>query len=106
MEDLTERQTGTTDGPVFYGTVPPREGTSETDVRSIAEKLAARLEDSGVDAILVYDVQDEEGRNDEPLANCLLSGHCGPDASGIRPALPGERGGAGPRRAHLCSLRP
>jgi 5,10-methylenetetrahydrofolate reductase len=66
MEDLTERQTGTTDVPVFYGTVPPREGTPEADVRSIAEKLAARLDDSGVDAILVYDVQDEDGRNDEP----------------------------------------
>ena len=66
MTDPTERQTGTTDVPVFYGTVPPREGTPEAEARSVAEKLAARLEDSGVDAILVYDVQDEEGRNGEP----------------------------------------
>jgi 5,10-methylenetetrahydrofolate reductase len=66
MEDLTERRTGTTGVPVFYGTVPPREGTPKADVRSVAEGVAARLEDSDVDAILVYDVQDEEGRNDEP----------------------------------------
>jgi 5,10-methylenetetrahydrofolate reductase len=66
MKDLTERQAGTTDVPVFYGTVPPREGTPEADARSTAEKLAARLQDTDVDAILVYDVQDEEGRNGEP----------------------------------------
>ena len=66
MKDSAERQAGEKDLPMFYGTVPPREGTSKTDMRSVAEKLAARLEDSGVDAILVYDVQDEEGRNGEP----------------------------------------
>ncbi len=64
--DLTERLAG--DGRVasFYGTVPPRSETSGAEARAVAEKLAARLDGADADALLVYDVQDEEGRNGKP----------------------------------------
>lgn len=64
--DITERLAG--DGSVasFYGTVPPRRETPDAEARVVAEKLAARLEGSDADALLVYDVQDEDGRNGKP----------------------------------------
>jgi 5,10-methylenetetrahydrofolate reductase len=64
--NLTEQLTG--DGSVasFYGTVPPREGTSDSEMRAIAGKLSSRLEDFSTSALLVYDVQNEDGRNGKP----------------------------------------
>ncbi len=64
--NLTEQLTG--DGSVasFYGTVPPREGKSDSEMRAIAGKLSSRLEDFSTSALLVYDVQNEDGRNGKP----------------------------------------
>lgn len=47
---------------LLYGTTPPRPGTSDDAMQTIAEKLAARLRDVQVDGIVVYDIQDETGR--------------------------------------------
>ncbi len=50
-------------GVVFlYGTTPPRVGTANDAVQSVAEKLAARLREVAVDGVVVYDIQDESGR--------------------------------------------
>jgi len=49
---------------LLYGTTPPRLGTPAADVAAAADKLAARLRPLPVDAIVVYDIQDETGRTD------------------------------------------
>ena len=46
----------------LYGTTPPRAGTPPEQVRAAAEKLAARLSGLPLDALVVYDIQDETGR--------------------------------------------
>src|SRR5262245_46242731 len=47
---------------LLYGTTPPREGTPPEQVASAADKLAARLSGLPLDAVVVYDIQDETGR--------------------------------------------
>jgi len=49
-------------GLYLYGTTPPRQGASSERIFAIAEKLRARLSNLAVDAINVYDIQDEAGR--------------------------------------------
>ncbi len=49
-------------GLYLYGTTPPRQGSSPEKIYAIAEKLTARLSNLDLDAINVYDIQDEEGR--------------------------------------------
>ncbi|MDJ0533037.1 MAG: hypothetical protein QNJ70_11170 [Xenococcaceae cyanobacterium MO_207.B15] len=51
-------------GLYLYGTTPPRQGTSTAKLYAIAEKLTARLSSLKLDAINVYDIQDEEGRTE------------------------------------------
>jgi hypothetical protein len=50
----------------LYGTTPPRAGTPPEQVAAAAEKLAARLAGLPLDALVVYDIQDETGRTDRP----------------------------------------
>ncbi len=49
-------------GLYLYGTTPPRQGSSQEKLYAIAEKLTARLSNLKLDAINVYDIQDEVGR--------------------------------------------
>ena len=51
-------------GLYLYGTTPPRQGLSSEKIYEIAEKLTARLANLNLDAINVYDIQDEEGRTE------------------------------------------
>lgn len=51
---------------LFYGTTPPRLGTAPDDVAAAAGKLAARLAGLPLDALVVYDIQDETGRTGVP----------------------------------------
>jgi 5,10-methylenetetrahydrofolate reductase len=51
---------------LLYGTTPPRLGTPEEQVSAAAEKLAARLAPLPLDALVVYDIQDEAGRTAQP----------------------------------------
>ena len=50
----------------LYGTTPPRAGTPPEQVAATAEKLAARLAGLPLDAVVVYDIQDETGRTELP----------------------------------------
>ena len=50
-------------GLYLYGTTPPRENTSSQSVYEIAEKLAERLSNLELDAINIYDIQEEAARN-------------------------------------------
>ena len=51
-----------TKGLYLYGTTPPRQGSSPEKIQAIANKLTARLSKLDLDAINVYDIQDEPGR--------------------------------------------
>ncbi|BCM89613.1 hypothetical protein IAD21_01460 [Abditibacteriota bacterium] len=51
---------------MLYGTTPPRQGTSPNDIQLAAEKLVARTKTLDLDGLIVYDVQDESERTDEP----------------------------------------
>jgi len=50
----------------LYGTTPPRAGTPPEQVEAAAAKLAARLAGLPLDAVVVYDIQDETGRTEQP----------------------------------------
>ncbi|HVS27202.1 MAG TPA: hypothetical protein VHE58_07900 [Burkholderiales bacterium] len=51
---------------LLYGTTPPRAGSTEDAVQAAAGKLAARLATLPIDAVVVYDIQDESGRKESP----------------------------------------
>ena len=53
-----------TRGIYLFSTTPPRQGASKEKIRAIANKLTARLSNLDLDAINVYDIQDEPGRTD------------------------------------------
>lgn len=50
----------------LYGTTPPRAGTPPEQVRAAVDKLAGRLSGLPIDALVVYDIQDETGRTGVP----------------------------------------
>lgn len=50
----------------LYGTTPPREGTPPERVVTTARKLADRVNGLGLDGLVIYDVQDEQERTDQP----------------------------------------
>lgn len=52
-------------GLCLYGTVPPRKCTPIERVRSFAKTLVEDVEKLGVDALVIYDVQDEPSRSGE-----------------------------------------
>ncbi|RFS26716.1 hypothetical protein DVR12_02705 [Chitinophaga silvatica] len=62
-------------GILTYGITPPKEGTDLEKITQIAEKTVARLLPLDIDALIVYDVQDESARTSEerpfPFLNAL-----------------------------------
>lgn len=52
-------------GVMLYGITPPKTGTSPERVTEIAQKTIERLTGLDVDALVVYDVQDESARTSE-----------------------------------------
>lgn len=52
-------------GILLYGITPPKSETSPEKVREIAQKTIARLSSIDIDALIVYDVQDESARTSE-----------------------------------------
>lgn len=53
-------------GVYFIGTTPPRAGTKDDKMAEIAEKLLGRLSSLEYDGVIVYDIQDESSRIDQP----------------------------------------
>lgn len=49
-------------GILTYGITPPKDGTTPEKVQEIAEKTMARIIPLDIDALVVYDVQDESAR--------------------------------------------
>jgi 5,10-methylenetetrahydrofolate reductase len=64
--DFGEKLIASRDFIYLYGTTPPRAGAEEERVAGAATKLAARVKSLPLDGIVVYDVQDESERTDEP----------------------------------------
>ncbi len=62
-------------GILLYGITPPKAGTLPERVEEIAQKTLARLSSLDIDALVVYDVQDESARTKEerpfPFLNAL-----------------------------------
>ncbi len=62
-------------GLLLYGITPPKEGTTPERLEEIAQKTLARLSPLDIDALVVYDVQDESARTKEerpfPFLNAL-----------------------------------
>lgn len=52
-------------GVLMYGITPPKSETSPERVAEIAGKTIARLKQLNIDALIVYDVQDESARTSE-----------------------------------------
>jgi hypothetical protein len=53
-------------GYLFYGLTPPRLNTAEDKIQDIANKQIERIKDINIDALVLYDIQDESSRNDNP----------------------------------------
>ncbi|WP_247237591.1 methylenetetrahydrofolate reductase [Telluribacter sp. SYSU D00476] len=62
-------------GVMLYGITPPKAGTSPEKVAEIAQRTVERLSTLDIDALVVYDVQDESARTSEerpfPFINAL-----------------------------------
>ncbi|PRY52604.1 5,10-methylenetetrahydrofolate reductase [Arcticibacter pallidicorallinus] len=62
-------------GILTYGITPPKAGTPPARIAEIAERTMARLVGLDIDALIVYDVQDESARTSEerpfPFLNAL-----------------------------------
>ncbi|QIP11228.1 hypothetical protein G8759_00515 [Spirosoma aureum] len=62
-------------GVLLYGITPPKAGTAPERVAEIAQKTMERLSTLDIDALVVYDVQDESARTTEerpfPFLNAL-----------------------------------
>lgn len=65
-QSLRQKFADPAQGVYFIGTTPPRETTSNEQMREIAEKLLARLTTLEYDGLIVYDIQDESARIDKP----------------------------------------
>jgi len=64
--DFGERLRASSDLLYLYGTTPPRAGTEPERVERAATRLAARVRALTLDGLVVYDVQDESDRIEEP----------------------------------------
>ncbi|QHV98035.1 methylenetetrahydrofolate reductase [Spirosoma endbachense] len=62
-------------GVLLYGITPPKAGTTPERIAEIAQKTMERLSTLDIDALVVYDVQDESARTTEkrpfPFLNAL-----------------------------------
>ena len=50
---------------MLYGLTPPKVDLSEEGARALAQKQLARLENTAIDGLVIYDLQDESGRTGE-----------------------------------------
>ena len=63
---LKDRILNRESGFLFYGLTPPKASTSGERVREIADRQMARVRNLNVDALILYDLQDESSRNSNP----------------------------------------
>jgi hypothetical protein len=66
MTNVKDRILKKESGLLFYGLTPPKIITSEEKIKIIAEKQIERLKGLNIDALVLYDIQDESSRTDFP----------------------------------------
>ena len=66
LATLKERILNRESGFLFYGLTPPKASTGDERVRETADKQMARVRSLNVDALILYDLQDESSRNANP----------------------------------------
>lgn len=66
MASLKERIQLCETGYLFYGLTPPKISTDEDKIAGIAARQMTRIKDIDVDALILYDLQDESARNNSP----------------------------------------
>ncbi|MBH0019657.1 methylenetetrahydrofolate reductase [Pseudoalteromonas sp. SWXJ133] len=62
---LKEKIEDTKQGVYLIGTTPPKIGTDKAQLKTIAEKLLARLHEIEYDGVIIYDIQDESSRTNQ-----------------------------------------
>ena len=72
---FSERIKSKSSGLLLYGITPPKSQVEPHRVIEIAEKTLARLHGLDIDALVVYDVQDESARTTEERPFPFLSAH-------------------------------
>jgi hypothetical protein len=63
---LQEKISDPNQGVYLIGTTPPKMGTDEAQVKTIAKKLLGRLHEIEYDGVVIYDIQDESSRTQVP----------------------------------------
>lgn len=63
---LKDRIINKENGFLFYGITPPKVNADEAKIRVIADKQIERLKGVDIDALVLYDIQDESSRTDMP----------------------------------------
>ncbi len=63
---LRQRLTQGESGYLFYGITPPKLGTEPSRLAEIAARHIERLREAPIDALVLYDLQDESSRNEQP----------------------------------------
>jgi hypothetical protein len=63
---LQERLINKESGYLFYGLTPPKTNNEHEKIVAIAQKQMERLKDVSLDALVLYDIQDESSRTDAP----------------------------------------
>ena len=53
-------------GYLFYGLTPPKISTDQDKIEGIAQRQMDRLEGLNIDGLILYDIQDESSRNNNP----------------------------------------
>lgn len=53
-------------GLLFYGLTPPKVNTEEDKIKDIAARQIERLKGLEIDGLILYDIQDESSRNNNP----------------------------------------
>ncbi len=51
-------------GILFYGLTPPKSGNTDEKIKEISKKQIQRVKNLGLDALILYDIQDESSRTD------------------------------------------
>ncbi|MDO6800927.1 methylenetetrahydrofolate reductase [Wenyingzhuangia sp. 1_MG-2023] len=63
LKDKIEKKEG---GYVFYGLTPPKTSTDKDKIQGIAQRQMDRLQGLDIDGLVLYDIQDESSRNNNP----------------------------------------
>lgn len=64
--DLKSKIKNREGGYLFYGLTPPKSSTDKDKIVGIAQRQMDRIKDLGIDGLILYDIQDESSRNNNP----------------------------------------